>query len=81
MQTGTSVITSIRGSATCGFIPNKFTKPPAVFCQLVRSNQYVWNGWSLNIYPFNITKDSFQYIVKGDLKPGDQIHWLAVARP
>ena len=81
MQTGTGFITSTRGSTTFGFTPNKFTKPPIVICQLVRSNQYVWNGWPLTIYPFNITKDSFQYIVKGDLKPGDQIHWIAVASP
>ena len=81
MESRKGVITSTRGSTTFGFTPNKFAKPPILICQLVRSNQYVFNGGSLYIYPFNITQDSFQYIAKGDLKPGDQIHWIAVANP
>ena len=76
MQTGASYIR--RGGGVVGFTPNKFCRPPIVICQLVRSNQYVWNAGHLNIYPFNITTSSFQYIVKGDYKPGDQIYWIAI---
>ena len=65
-------------SGGSGFTPHKFTEPPVVICQLVRSNQYVWNSWTLHIYPFKITKDGFQFIVKGDYKPGDQCHWIAI---
>ena len=72
-------VLNIYGSRSSGGpILNKFTKPPVISCQLVRSNQYAWDAGPLHIYIFNVTNNSFQYIVRGEYKPGDQIHWIAV---
>jgi len=76
MQIGTSNIH--RGGGVIGLTPNKFSRSPIIICQLARSSHYVWSPGHLNICTFNFTRNSFQYIVKGDVKPGDQIHWIAV---
>lgn len=76
MQAGKSYINM--GGGIIAFPPHKFSTPPIIICQLVRSNHFVWNSGHLNIYPFNITTDSFQYIVRGEFKQGDQIYWLAI---
>ena len=66
MQIGMGGIISIR-SGTFGFITNKFTRPPIVICQLVRSNEHVWNSGPLYIYLFNITKDFFNILLEAIL--------------
>ena len=78
VEFGKQNILSLSFSGGSGFTPGKFKEALVVICQLVRSNQHVWNSEPLHIYPFNITKNSFQYIVRGDYKPGDRYHWIAI---
>ena len=78
VEFGKQNISGPRSTGGSGFTPGKFKEPPVVICQLVRSRQHVWNSGPLYIFPFNITKDSFQFIVRDDYRPGDQCHWIAI---
>ena len=78
VEFGKQNILSSRFGCWIGFTPNKFTQPPVVICQLVRSSPNVWNDRPLNIYPDNITTSGFQFNVRGDYKPGDQCHWISI---
>lgn len=77
MQTATGKTTIGQGGAI-GFTSTRFTQPPVVVCQIMRSSQYVFNSNPVYFYVTYVNKDSFSYTVKGDLKPGDQVSWIAV---
>ena len=77
MQTATG-ITNIGGGGAIGFTSTRFTQPPIVVCQIMRSWQQVFNSRTVYVYITDITKDYFSYHVLGDRKPGDQISWIAV---
>jgi hypothetical protein len=65
-------------SSAIGFTPHKFTQPPAVACQIIRTMRDVAQAGPVYVYTSNITKDSFQYTVKGDRRVGDQVSWIAI---
>ena len=65
-------------SGTIGLAPHKFTQPPIVVCQIMRTNHDASNARHVYVYTSNVARDYFHYTVKGDRKPGDQIHWIAI---
>ena len=65
-------------SGTIGLTPHKFTQSPVVVCQIMRTNHDAFNARHVYVYTSNVTNDYFQYTVKGDRKPGDQICWIAI---
>ena len=73
-----SGITNIMGGGAIGFTTTRFTQPPIVVCQIIRSSQYVFNSRPVYVYITYINKDSFSYTVRGDVKPGDQVSWIAI---
>jgi hypothetical protein len=77
MQTATGV-TNIWGGGAIGFTTTRFTQPPVVVCQIIRSSQYVFNSRPVYVYITYVNKDSFSYTVRGDRKPGDQVSWIAI---
>ena len=76
MQTATG-INYMYGGGAIGFT-TRFTQPPIVVCQIVRSSQYVFNSKPVYVYITYIDKDCFSYTVRGDNKPGDQFSWIAI---
>ena len=56
----------------------RFTQPPVVVCQILRSSQYVHNSRPVYFYVTYVDKDCFSYTVRGNLKPGDRVSWIAV---
>ena len=62
------------------FTPDKFTEPPNVICQVVRTNTQVnkMYFWYNPIQVINFTKYGFKCKTSGNFQPGDQIHWMAV---
>ena len=77
MQTATGT-TNIFGGGAIGFTSVRFTQPPVVVCQIIRSTQYVFNSRPVYVYITHVNKDSFSYTVRGDRKSGDQISWIAI---
>ena len=77
MQTATG-ITDIWGGGAIGFTSIRFTEPPRVVCQIIRSGQYVFNSQPVYVYITYINKDGFSYTVRGNRKPGDQVSWIAI---
>jgi hypothetical protein len=71
-------ITNIAGGGAIGFTTTRFTQPPIVVCQIIRSYQYVFNSSPVYVYITYINKDSFSYAVRGNNKPGDQVSWIAI---
>ena len=69
VEFGKQNILGSRFSGGSGCTPQKFSRPPIVVCQLVRSFEHGRN-WALYINICNITKDGFQYLVKGHYKQG-----------
>ena len=63
MQTATG-ITNIAGGGAIGFITTRFTQPPIVVCQIIRSNHYVFNSTPVYVYITYINKDCFSYTVR-----------------
>ena len=58
MQTATG-ITDIWGGGSIGFTTTRFTEPPRVVCQIIRSSQYVFNSQPVYFYVTHVNKDSF----------------------
>ena len=71
-------ITNIAQGGAIGFTTTRFTQPPVVVCQIIRSSQYVFNSRPVYFYITYVNKDSFSYTVRGDNKPGDQVSWIAI---
>ena len=71
-------ITNIAGGGAIGFTTTRFTRPPVVVCQIIRSSQHAFNSRPVYVYVTYINKDSFSYTVRGDNKPGDQVSWIAI---
>jgi hypothetical protein len=76
MQSG---LTNIGASGAVGFTPNRFTQPPIVVCQIVRTPQNAFHSSLIHVYVTNVSKDSFSYVTKGRQISGDKIYWIAVS--
>lgn len=76
MEIGT---TSIGRSGAVSFTPNKFSQPPVVICQILRNSHRVFSSDYICIYIIDVNKDSFSYVVKGNVKFGDQMNWVAIS--
>jgi hypothetical protein len=76
MQTGVNNIGG--GGGTIIFTPNKFSQPPVVFCQIIRTLHNGFYSSPVFFYLITVTKDCFTYATK-DQKPGDRFNWIAIA--
>ena len=77
MQTATGV-TNIGEGGAIGFTTTRFTQPPVVVCQIIRNRQYVFNSAPINFYITYVNRDSFSYTVRGNVRPGNQVSWIAI---
>ena len=71
------ISSNIGGGGAIGFTTNRFTQPPVVVGQIMRSTSFVFNARPVYFYVTYVTKDLFSYTVRGDVKPGDQVSWIA----
>ena len=79
MERSVSGVAYLGASGAISFPQNTFTQKPRVFCQIIRSDRYVFNAGHVWVDVINYNgKDSFSYVGRGDRKPGDQFNWFAV---
>jgi hypothetical protein len=75
LETG---VNDIFGGGAIGFTANRFTQPPVVVCQIMRSTRFVFNANPVYFYVTNVTKDSFSHTVRGARRDGDRVSWIAI---